>query len=446
MTVLSAADRRTREDIQMDTEICSFLQECGFSFSEADIARPNPVAIQEIYEFILKLFLGLTPDRYAKPQTEVLQMLENPELYPESLSLISFCGHLTKMFNDICCPGFTLRDIVRPDPARTRSILYHATNFYNFRKQHVEIFRESSYHKEQLQIEREKLISSNEEMVQRLQALRQQRQNEEPLMEALRKEISLLTDQLRELKRIQNSLNSEIDRAKGDRGVVVERLESSRATLHSLRQDCNKAKSRIVDNPERLFQIVAELSASITQEKNSLLQQEKKLRDLQGRIDTLVEMDIELQRCHRMLQDVEEEIRKITEKKCSLQKESEQIAQAQSKLKDANAQDQHLKRQLSAAQEKIARLTKQQSSKRESVEERLLEMREEHQNLIRDRAETQLRVDANEREHRELLNRIAEATKSYESALAASQSVYDRVRLDVTQYSNALKKAIGEIS
>ena len=87
-------DKRNAVDIQMDVEIVSFLQECGFSFTEADIIRPTSGVMQKVYEFLLQTFLGLAPEKYAQPSYEILRMIEFPELYTEALSLMIFCGYL----------------------------------------------------------------------------------------------------------------------------------------------------------------------------------------------------------------------------------------------------------------------------------------------------------------------------------------------------------------
>lgn len=58
---------------------------------------------------------------------------------------------------------------------------------------------------------------------------------------------------------------------------------------------------------------------------------------------------------------------------------------------------QQLKRQLASAQDKIARLQRQQGMKRESVEQKLAKLKEEYSVISGERAAVQAKIDENKR-------------------------------------------------
>ena len=74
-------------------------------------------------------------------------------------------------------------------------------------------------------------------------------------MAQLRDQISGLIQELRELKREQTGLSSEIDGLKAKRGELADRLAQTQLLLSNVRQEANKLKSRIVHSPEKLLQV-----------------------------------------------------------------------------------------------------------------------------------------------------------------------------------------------
>ena len=218
-------------DSHIDLEVTTYLQQNNIQFTDADIQKPTPAVVQKVFEHFLHTFLGLSQEAYSQPSPDVISMLEYPDLYTEALSLMTFCGMLTKMFNDIYCPGFSLRDILKPDSVRFRSILYHATTFANFRKEHVEIFEESNRQKEQLLLEREQLEDTLQATTERLNALKLQRTREEPLIEGIKVEFERLRSDLLAMKTVQSGLSGDIETVKADRQTLKDRV-SAREHVH----------------------------------------------------------------------------------------------------------------------------------------------------------------------------------------------------------------------
>ena len=95
----------------------------------------------------------------------------------------------------------------------------------------------------------------HEDAVQKLNSLKIQRSSEEPQIEVLRGDISNLTNDLRDLKKVQQSITGEIEKGKNDRNNAAEKMEANRLYLLALKQEINRIKTKIVDNPERLFQV-----------------------------------------------------------------------------------------------------------------------------------------------------------------------------------------------
>lgn len=141
--------------------------------------------------------------------------------------------------------------------------------------------------------DKENLEEVYSQAAERLNPLRIQRTQEEPLIEEIKKELEAMAGELRESKRIQIAINSDIDCVKASRqelpgNNLLDKASANRSYISTLRQDINKLRARIVDNPERLFQVVSELNATIASEKAALAVLDKKSRDLQAKLKLLM--------------------------------------------------------------------------------------------------------------------------------------------------------------
>ena len=101
-----------------------------------------------------------------------------------------------------------------------------------------------------------------------------------------------------------------------------------------------------------------------------------------------------------------------------------------------------LSRQLASTQDKIAKLQKQQVSKRAAVEEKLVKMKQEYEVLLGERDANQRKVEANEKTYREIVGKMNEARKRHEQNIQQTVAVYDRLRLQVGEYCAEMKKAL----
>ena len=436
--------RRTLEDAQVDAEIIANLQEAGLNVSESDMIRPSPAFVQAVCEYYLKSFLGFMPEECFQQNLPLLDQVEFPDLYTDISYLMIVFEAIKKLFLTISIDGFSFGDVVRPESYRIRSTFSHITNFANFRKHYQAIFKESDKQKAELLMEKENLEEAYSQASEKLNALRIQRTQEEPLIEEIKKELEAMASELRESKRIQITINSDIDRVKTARQELQDKSSANRSYISTLRQDINKLKAQIVDNPERLFQVVSELNANIASEKAALAVLDKKSRELQAKIDALHAVEQDLNKSFKMMESVKEEIEKITLLSKRISSEQEKITSKQSSLKDLNAQDTNLKRQLGNMQEKINKLQRQQVSKRESVEERFVQLRAESEELLVERSEVQKKIEANETVYREIAAKIAEAKKKHEQEVLKAVTACDKMRLQVEEYCAEMRKALAE--
>jgi kinetochore protein Nuf2 len=105
-------------------------------------------------------------------------------------------------------------------------------------------------------------------------------------------------------------------------------------TLSQLKDEIAKLQTRIVDNPERLKARIAEMSNTLTTEKSNIVNLEKKMRDLQARLDALEVVESELLPCIKGLQDCEDEMKRRDEVLKKVQEDTERVDRKNAVLRD----------------------------------------------------------------------------------------------------------------
>lgn len=172
--------------------------------------------------------------------------------------------------------------------------------------------------------------------------------------------------------------------------------------LNNSRQDCNKLKSRIVHSPEKLFQIINELSNAISSEKTNVGQLEKRSRDMQVRLESILKVEDDLRKCSETLNELDDLFRSRDNLNRQIKDLGENSIKFQSSLRDKENRLEQVNRQLHSAHEKLTMLHSQQQGKREQVQLRLKELRDEYAQLSNERAKIMLKIDQTDKMIKEM--------------------------------------------
>ena len=70
-------------------EIIQIMEELHIPLSETELVKPTPAIVQRIFEGLVALFMGMGKSD-ANSYSNVLSLLEYPELHSDALSLASF--------------------------------------------------------------------------------------------------------------------------------------------------------------------------------------------------------------------------------------------------------------------------------------------------------------------------------------------------------------------
>ncbi|KAK9761747.1 kinetochore-associated Ndc80 complex subunit nuf2, variant 2 [Basidiobolus ranarum] len=272
--------------------------------------------------------------------------------------------------------------------------------------------------------------------------IRFQRAEEEPAIKKLSIANSEWTRGLKDLKKQQIALSSEIEDLKKKRDELNDTLTNTQFLVMNCKQDCEKIRSLIVQSPEKLVQNLDELSATLSNTKSNVATVEKRARELQSKVDMMFFVEQDVFASIKLLEECEVEMNKYDHALQQVDIEKEEIEKKDSELRDLTIKEQQMNRQLMASQEKINRLQKHQSMKRGSIESKLKALREEYDVISDERTTTQAKIDDYRRIADEMEMKIVELRRNMEVEMSMIQTEYSKLSSQVEYYQSQLIQAI----
>ena len=132
-----------------NNDIIACLAELDIAITEKELLRPHPDTLFKVYEDLVVLLCGETREEMYTPNLEAAaNCLEFPELYEEAIGALKFHRHLFALMKTVGVPDFSMRDMTKPEYARTRRNISAIINFAKFREtlleKHEDIMEEAA--------------------------------------------------------------------------------------------------------------------------------------------------------------------------------------------------------------------------------------------------------------------------------------------------------------
>ncbi|RUS27143.1 hypothetical protein BC938DRAFT_483658 [Jimgerdemannia flammicorona] len=477
--------------IMKPQDILECLNDMQIPFTEEDLSKPTSNKMQLVYEAFMDIVMGVTSEQYEQPVQRVLEELEYPDLHADAVSLMTFLRQLRKLMRDVGVEDIGLRDVIKPEPARVRKIISAIINFAKFREERMGVFEQYTtksvggrshcgfgierfigcvmmrlmliiflllllklvtfigrMHGAEASLATEKSRTDRSDKchqvgyLPRFSLSRVQRADEEPAIKKAREFNGGMTTELRELKKRQQALAEDIEQLKKVKNAQTDKMTNNQFLTMNTKQELQKLRSQIVQNPEKLKEVINEMSISLNTEKGEAVIKERSTREMQIKFDTMNIVEQEIINCVKLMEVCETEMQKFESVRDKIISDKDTIDNKNNELKELNVKEQQLKRQLATAQDKISRLQRQQAMKRESVQQKLAKLNEEFNLASNERAAVQVKIDENRRIVEELEGKIAELRANYEKEMTGIQSEYLRLKNQVDVYQNEIMQAL----
>ena len=396
-----------------DREIVGCITDIGINFTIADLQKPNPAHVQQIFEWFAELLLNATRETVEPAMRAAADDVcgEFVDVIPaDTRNLMGFYSSLRKLMLACGVNDFTFNDLYKPTYDRLVKIFSYLINFVRFRESQTSIIDEHYNKAVSAKARIETLHQENEDNESRLEEMK----NNRAAMEAEVREKTMRNEELKrkllELKRHQEKLTIRLDEFKQQRTNVTSNLEQKVQEKQSLKQESAKLQPYTLQSPAVLQGTLTELRESLNSQRYHIESLDRRQRALQTSADSFSVVTSDVSSCIKILEEIVEELAKEEEEMAKNNKQRDALAERGNSAREVERTEAMLKRQLSKWTERTEKLREQSNQKAQEAKEKMHELRTLHKKLTEEHTEQskemeirRVRIEQTEKKVREVL-------------------------------------------
>lgn len=376
-----------------DREIVGCINELGIPFTVADLQKPNPIQVQQIFEWFGELLMNKTrqtvdPAMRAAMEDVVGSQFGEAGLMPaDARSLMGFFVSLRTLMAHCGVQDFSFSDLYRPTHDRLVKIFSYVINFVRFRESQTSMIDEHCNRAEATKQRIELLYGENQNMEMQLEEMRDNRRQMEQLVAEKTRRNEELKKRLLDLRRAQEKVAARLEDAKTKKGELAQELEEKTALKIAMKQDSAKLRPYVLQSATALQNSLTELSNTLNAEKSHIDSLDRRARALQTSTDSFAVVSSDVASCIKLLEEIAVELAKEEEENVKNARQRDALTERGANVREVERTESLLQRQLAKWAERTETLRQQSQEKAARAKEKMEELRAVHKKLTEERSE-----------------------------------------------------------
>ncbi|KAK4946757.1 kinetochore-associated Ndc80 complex subunit nuf2 [Elasticomyces elasticus] len=433
-----------------EDEIASCIREMkipqmSIRFEQSDLFKPNPQVIQMVFEHLGELVMNATREVIDPAMRAAAEDIcaELPELVPtETRLLMGFFVQLRTMMEQCGINDFSLNDLVRPTHDRLVKILSYTINFLRFRETHTNVIDENLNKAESTQARIETLYTGNQDIEQKVEEMRKNRQAMEVAVKEKMRRNDELKARLLELRKGQERVAEQLERAKAEKTRAQALLEEKTERLVRARQESEKLRPYVLQSPAALQSTLTELLENLTREKAQIDALERRGRALQTSGDSFTVVQNDVQACVKILEEIAIELQKEDEEEARAAKNRDALAERGTNVREVEQNEKLLQRQLKKWEERTDELRRKHKERDEANKAKMDELRETQRQLREERAEKGREMERRRVRIEQTEKKMADLKDNIENEVHSAHEEYLKLESHIKLYITEMEQSI----
>jgi hypothetical protein len=417
--------------------------------SEDEITKPRFESLKEIYSYLLALCYQCSSEELLRPDSESVAYLRYPELYENTLTIISLYKHLSNILMRIGCRDetFGLTDLTNPDFKRTRKFLSAFVNYIRFMTEEQELIYDQNQECVISRIaaeEYEKTKDEYERLAVEVQALKKKRFEQQPIITQKLERVRDLEGEKNRLEDEKFKINNEILMLENDIKTCQETCARLNTLTENLKNEMSASMKEIVTNAEEVISLKNAANEQIELERLGFSEDQRKMIEQSGRVEIIDNLVTKLQEANLLLQPYETALTSYKSMKKNMKDLKKRSLELDGMIKKKQYSLTNLERSVRSSEDQFNRAQKQNESKMHSLEKILIDRQAEKQQLIFEKQSLERKInDLNDQlaamQH-ELSNKKAE----YETSLQTLENEHLKILKRAEEYRTIVIQMIQQ--
>ncbi|KAJ8514657.1 hypothetical protein ONZ45_g7837 [Pleurotus djamor] len=427
------------------SDIIASLSSWGLSVSQEQLVRPTADFVEAIYAAFLKQATGLSHDELREPVQNALSSVEEEnDLYSLAMSHNTFLYHMSRFAEAARVEDFNARDLSHPEKDRTLVLLSAFINFVKFTEQwcnpFVKDLRDGS---QKLVDDRETVIRELADVRAKVDVLKAKIAEDEPRCDQLRKENAALRAKMLATKELQTAAMQEGEKLKAEKTGLIRRKEGLNNEISRVSESINRTRSRIVQSPERIKRSIVIMGSTAQEDRKTLSALDAKVRDLQAKINALLNIEKELRSCIEQLQVIEREMGSLQASQKELADLRDHLEMKHIERSELTLRQERVEKQFTNAREKLERAQRYTEEKKAISQKTIERLQREYDDMAVERRDNDRQVEEYRLEAESIRLKKSEHLKQSQSKLNDLLTEYWKLRHETDVYMETLANKLN---
>jgi kinetochore protein Nuf2 len=305
----------------------------------------------------------------------------------DTRNLMGFFVSLRQLLVECGVQDFSFADLVRPTHDRLVKIFSYLINFVRFRELQTSTIDDNLNKAEATKARIENIYMDNKSMEDRLDDMKRNRKSMEIAVREKVKRNDELKARLLELRKGQERVAEQLERAKADKSRSQSILEEKTERLVRSRQESEKLRPYVLQSPAALQGALTELSDNLVRDKSQIDMLERRSRALQTSGDSFTVVYNDVQSCVKVLEEVSIELAKEDEEEVNAAKHRDELAERSNNAREVEQNEKNLQRELKRWEERTETQRQKHKEREDAAKAKIAELRLVQKKLNEERAD-----------------------------------------------------------
>ncbi|KAI5787700.1 Nuf2 family-domain-containing protein [Peziza echinospora] len=443
-----------------DDEIVQCVTTMGIDFSLSDLQKPSPTTIQMVFEHLVSEIMGIrreTVDPLIRAvtsgerpnqqddQQEQTSVEQYPDAFRDTLTLLTFYRHLTRLMHVCSVNDFSLTDLLRPEYKRIKVHLSQIINFSRFRvdADRSKLIAGQAGRPEEARERLQHAEHENQQLVNEINRIERQLAHDEPAIKAATAGNEALTEDLRTMRKKQEVLLHNFDKERTDRKAMAAAMENQQYLLNKTRAECDKIRPYIVDSPATLHQIIADMTASLHAQRVLAEHLDRTQRALVTSTESFAIITSDLKGCISLMEECEAGLVRLEEVSRKVARNEEVLKGRENDTRESERSEALLRRQLASLKERIDKGRKAGEAKREAAQRNMEELRVVYEDLARERGEKEKEMERKKMRIEQIEKKMADLREAIEAEVQGAHIEMAKMKAHIEAYIREMEQKIN---